>query len=608
MRADKYHGGVPTDRPAKLVRTCESGPPVESDRWTLIVMWLRAWLYATTPMQSHQRRRNAAIARRVRELRTGERRWGIADFLAGVPRLVVHRESRFRWLWTVCAALLVGATAFGLQMGDVPGYTQIGNTTGAFQGTVQTPLLEDQETLTPIFESTGAPWVTVSPIGQATGAASFNNGADFGPDTPGTTTSGSQEAINSLTYIAGIKDQSNAVVGGYTGRVIWLAGVFDMTTPITSPAGTLIFEGIGRSTYNYPMTIANPYVNYGGTQIVCANAAWGASQGGVFLIPYTANSVPGTRCVMRNMELRAVSPASGTPYNSHPILDLEGISHGEVTNVTVAEIATAGGVGTNVYNPINCYRSGDTDELWLNNIYVMGGGNQGISFGGPHIHADNIMVNSCGGNAFDISPSPQQFFSNLHAYNYTYNGVNYHGVAGYTTVIDGIFFESNSSANYITSSATAGVLILNNPVWQGGTDPSVNINANVSSGVSIRAANETDATGLYTPARNNLLSLPQVVVTANAGTVYSTAVEAKFTNSSAATMAITLNTAGALDGQILTVRVYDFSAAAETIGWTGTENGGASVPTTSNGSTTLPKTVTFMFNAATTKWRCIASA
>jgi hypothetical protein len=30
-------------------------------------------------------------------------------------------------------------------------------------------------------------------------------------------------------------------------------------------------------------------------------------------------------------------------------------------------------------------------------------------------------------------------------------------------------------------------------------------------------------------------------------------------------------------------------------------------PTTSNGSTTLPKMVWFMFNAATTKWRVILS-
>jgi hypothetical protein len=97
-----------------------------------------------------------------------------------------------------------------------------------------------------------------------------------------------------------------------------------------------------------------------------------------------------------------------------------------------------------------------------------------------------------------------------------------------------------------------------------------------------------------------------VTVTSNAGTVASTAYLSTFTNSSAATMAITMSTTGAVDGQKAIVRIYDFSAATETIGWTNTENSQASVPTTSNGSTTLPLTVGFIFNGQTSKWRCVA--
>lgn len=96
-----------------------------------------------------------------------------------------------------------------------------------------------------------------------------------------------------------------------------------------------------------------------------------------------------------------------------------------------------------------------------------------------------------------------------------------------------------------------------------------------------------------------------VTVTTNAGTVPVTASNAKFTNSSAATMTITLATSGASDGQVLTVRVFDFSAAAQTITWVNTENGEGTPPATSNGSTTLPKTPMFMYNSATSKWRCI---
>lgn len=98
-----------------------------------------------------------------------------------------------------------------------------------------------------------------------------------------------------------------------------------------------------------------------------------------------------------------------------------------------------------------------------------------------------------------------------------------------------------------------------------------------------------------------------VAVTSNAGTVPVTSGVNNFTNTSAATMTITMATAGASDGQFCTVRVYDFSAAAETITWVNTENSGVSAPTTSAGSVTLPKTVTLQFNAATTKWRVVQS-
>jgi hypothetical protein len=39
-----------------------------------------------------------------------------------------------------------------------------------------------------------------------------------------------------------------------------------------------------------------------------------------------------------------------------------------------------------------------------------------------------------------------------------------------------------------------------------------------------------------------------------------------------------------------------------------TENSTVTAPTTSNGSTTLPLTVGFMFNGSTSKWRAVASA
>ena len=101
-----------------------------------------------------------------------------------------------------------------------------------------------------------------------------------------------------------------------------------------------------------------------------------------------------------------------------------------------------------------------------------------------------------------------------------------------------------------------------------------------------------------------------ITVTSNAGSASQSFLLNTFTNSSAATMAITIPVATPTpkDGQFLEVRIYDFSGVAETIGWTNTENSTVTAPTTSNGSTTLPLSVLFQFNAATSKWRCIATA
>jgi hypothetical protein len=120
-------------------------------------------------------------------------------------------------------------------------------------------------------------------------------------------------------------------------------------------------------------------------------------------------------------------------------------------------------------------------------------------------------------------------------------------------------------------------------------------------------AESANSSGVLAP--NQLLyTNVAVTVATNAGTVPVAQKLNTFTNSSAATMTITLAISGGLDGQMTIVRIYDFSAVAQTIAWVNTENSTVSVPLTSNGSTTLPLTVGFMYNGQTSKWRCIASA
>ena len=103
-------------------------------------------------------------------------------------------------------------------------------------------------------------------------------------------------------------------------------------------------------------------------------------------------------------------------------------------------------------------------------------------------------------------------------------------------------------------------------------------------------------------------SVSAITAVANAATVPVTASNVKVTNNSAATLTITMAVTSAVDGAVTTVRVYDFSAVAQTVAWTNTENSTVSAPTTSNGSTTLPLTAQFQFNGATSKWRTILSA
>ena len=109
-------------------------------------------------------------------------------------------------------------------------------------------------------------------------------------------------------------------------------------------------------------------------------------------------------------------------------------------------------------------------------------------------------------------------------------------------------------------------------------------------------------------ANSLLFTSNPVTVASNAATVPVTYRLTTITNNAAATVAITLTTSGATDGQMVMVRFYDYSAAVQTLSWVNTENSLATAPLASNGSITLPVTVGFQYNLQTTKWRCIAVA
>lgn len=159
---------------------------------------------------------------------------------------------------------------------------------------------------------------------------------------------------------------------------------------------------------------------------------------------------------------------------------------------------------------------------------------------------------------------------------------------------------------YNVYASTGKTALFTNTMTMAGTDGTTNTFPSTSATIA-----RTDAAQTFTGTQTFSLvnTTPQALtVTSNAATADITHGIQNFTNSSAATMAITLTTTSAVDGQWKEVRIYDFSAAAQTIGWTNTENSTVNAPTTSNGSTTLPLSVLFQYNGSTSKWRTIATA
>lgn len=154
--------------------------------------------------------------------------------------------------------------------------------------------------------------------------------------------------------------------------------------------------------------------------------------------------------------------------------------------------------------------------------------------------------------------------------------------------------------------ATGKALTVNNSITLSGTDATTMTFPSTSATMARTDAAQT-FTGTQTFAQivttNNAIT-----ATSNAATVPITSRISTVTNSSAATLTITMTTTSAVDGQLVMVRILDFSAVAQTVTWVNTENSSISAPTTSNGSTTLPLTVGFQYNGGTSKWRCIASA
>lgn len=159
---------------------------------------------------------------------------------------------------------------------------------------------------------------------------------------------------------------------------------------------------------------------------------------------------------------------------------------------------------------------------------------------------------------------------------------------------------------FVLAIAAGKTLTVSNSITLAGTDSTTMTFPGTSASVA-----RTDAAQTFTGTQ----TFAQVITTANAitasgnaATVPVTSRHNIVTNNSAATLTITLATSGAVNMQTCVVQILDSSAVAQTLTLVNTENSTVTPPASTNGSTTLPLTLGFMFNAATTKWRLIASA
>ncbi len=176
------------------------------------------------------------------------------------------------------------------------------------------------------------------------------------------------------------------------------------------------------------------------------------------------------------------------------------------------------------------------------------------------------------------------------------------GVATATSINGNTF----TTGSYTLTGQAAKTLTFNGSITLTGTDAQTYTFPTTTATIA-----RTDAAQTFTGTQ----TFSQVITTANAitasgnaATIPVTSRHNIVTNNSAATLTVTLTTTSAVNMQTAVVQVLDFSGVAQTISWVNTENSTVTVPTTSNGSTTLPLTVGFIYNSLTSKWRCVAAA
>lgn len=331
--------------------------------------------------------------------------------------------------------------------------------------------------------------VTVSPIGISSGGVAVkNNGANFGPDTVGTTTSGIQEALNSLPTVT-VVNSNNQFVSGRVGTIQLLVGAFLCTSRITIPPGIISLIGAGSSGWRTSSGYTYGQNNAGTTIYSTANG----SLQGTIAVPVDGNGFPATALHLEGMDLITQSPATAAlGFNSSIVLSLPGWQTGEIIDVIGVELTAAGVIGNNTWKIIDASPGAQGGFRIMRNVQGFGG-NEGVVINCAGISCDNVGGAFQGSSGTITINRGVHIYQNLHqVFRNMYGGtVNYGlGVDFYATgqpftplIIDGFSWEATSHYIFFFGGPT-GTLIINKPDWESGTNPQTDIAAALAAGGS----------------------------------------------------------------------------------------------------------------------------
>ncbi|MEM4115253.1 MAG: hypothetical protein QXP59_04515 [Saccharolobus sp.] len=285
------------------------------------------------------------------------------------------------------------------------------------------------------------PYVTVSSKGLANGLSDkINDGADFGPDTSNTLTSGIQEAINYIFTLGG-------------GKIQLLSGIFNLNVayvqqqlaipnahvieipenPDTNEIITIEIAGIASSLWDYqisyspaattPMNgIAGSIIFFNG-YLTSGEAAGAAVFGSA--PPTSANHYNNNvNIILKDLTFRSLPPTTTTQYQP-TMVQLDNFAGYILTNVVV-DVYTIDGSIPNIY------------ILNTNNQYSIGISVNPPNFGNGLAIFDNVyiigyqygLVLSFGSNYVQHVHIKQIFIQ------YCYYGINIGNVGNYPPVID----------------------------------------------------------------------------------------------------------------------------------------------------------------------------